>query len=101
MKYLLITLKLLLSYLLAGAAFLLYYEWPYDQANSHVPFSSFPEFLVWSPMAPVILFDQIIKKPIASLFGLVIFSIVFIVSMWLFFRRKNTLQSTSIKSPLA
>jgi hypothetical protein len=101
MKYLAAALKFSVCNLLAGAAFLLYEKWPYEQGNSHVPFSSFPEFLVWSPMAPVILFDRIIEKPIAGLFGFTIFSAVFIIGVWLLFRRKNTLQNTSKKSPLA
>jgi hypothetical protein len=31
---------------------MVYLQWPDFEGNAHVPFSSFPGFLVWAPLSP-------------------------------------------------
>jgi hypothetical protein len=47
--------RALLCYLLAGAALTIALSWDDMSGHPHVPFSGFPSFLIWSPVAPVML----------------------------------------------
>ena len=48
--------KITLCYILAGATQILVKSYPNFQGHPHVPFSGFPEFLVFSPFAPLRIF---------------------------------------------
>lgn len=50
--------KLLLCYLLAGAVQLLVARYPDYAGHAHLPFSSFPGFLIWTPAAPLLSLTQ-------------------------------------------
>jgi hypothetical protein len=54
-RYVLAMLKGLLCYCIAGAALLMYHSWSNWDGHAHVPFSGFPEFLIFSPIAPYFL----------------------------------------------
>lgn len=81
--------KVVLSYLLAGMAYLLYFKWPHYTGHAHVPFSGFPEFLLWSPIAPYFLLEELLAGSSKSLIGLLVFTTVFVCALWLFLRRKG------------
>lgn len=83
------SLKIAVCYLLAGVAYLLYFGWPHYKGHAHVPFSAFPEFLVWSPVAPYILFQELLEKPNNALPGLFVFGVVFAGTLWFFFWKKS------------
>jgi hypothetical protein len=89
MKFIRTALKLLLCYLLAGMTCILYFGWPDYQGNPDIPFSGFPEMLIWSPMAPLILFDHLTENLPVGLIGLALFSFTFIAMLWLFFRKQK------------
>lgn len=78
--------KIAISYLLAGAAYLLYFKWPNYGGNPHVPFSGFPEFLLWSPVAPYLLFEELLEGSGASLVGFLVFVVSLTAALVLFFR---------------
>lgn len=82
-------LKVALSYLLAGAAYLLYLQWPHYAGHAHVPFSGFPEFLVWSPIAPYFLLEELLERSSKSPMGLLVFASTLAGALWLFFRRRG------------
>lgn len=69
LRYVIATGKFALCYLLSGAASVMYLMWPHDESHPHAPFCGFPGFLVWSPMAPYLLVEQLNSrsacKPIA------------------------------------
>lgn len=79
-------LKTLVCYLLAGAAYLLYFKWPHYEGHAHVPFSEFPAFLIWAPLAPYFLIESLFDKPVSGVFDLLVFGSVFGGSLWLFFK---------------
>lgn len=70
--------KVLASYLAAGAAYLLYFAWPNYAGHAHVPFSAFPEFLVWAPVAPYLAFGELFEKRTGAVVGLLVFGAVFV-----------------------
>lgn len=88
--------KIALSYLLAGAAYLLYFKWPNYNGNSHVPFSGFPEFLLWSPIAPYLLLEELLAGSGGSLVGLLVFTVSLAGALFLFFRPRGVV-SISVK----
>lgn len=87
-------LKVLASYLVAGAAYLLYFAWPHYEGHAHVPFSAFPEFLVWAPIAPLFMCEALIEKRGGAVVGLLVFGTVLASGLWLsfaeFWRRRSS-----------
>jgi hypothetical protein len=79
-------LKLLSCYLLSAAAYLLFIKWPYMEGHSHIPFSGFPEFLIWAPIAPYFMISDIIKAPSNSIPGVLVFTITFALIFWVLFK---------------
>jgi hypothetical protein len=73
---------MLISYLVAGAAVILYDRWPHYEGHAHVPFSGFPEFLVWSPVAPYFVICDLFTQPPKGLGGSVLFVVVFGAVLW-------------------
>ena len=65
------------SYLAAGAALMLYERWPHYAGHPHVPFSGFPEFLAWSPVAPYLVFTELLERSGRGPGGAVVFLLVF------------------------
>ena len=53
--------KLVLAYIGAGAILLMYIMRSNFVGHADIPFSGFPEFLVWSPIAPVLIASEISK----------------------------------------
>lgn len=70
--------KVLICYLAAGAAYLLYFAWPNYEGHAHVPFSAFPDFLVWAPVAPYLLFEELLEGRDGAVVGLLIFGTVLV-----------------------
>lgn len=80
--------RLLLSYLLASAALAVIARWPNLEGHAHVPFSGFPEFLVWSPVVPLLVLGDLPQRPISGLLGLSVFLVVFVTSAYLLLRTR-------------
>jgi hypothetical protein len=82
-------LKIALSYVLAGASYILYLKWPHYTGNSHIPFSGFPEFLLWSPIAPYSLFKELLTGSNRSFIGLLVFITAFVGMLCILFYRRS------------
>jgi hypothetical protein len=82
-------LKVIACYLLAGVAYLLYFEWPDYEGHAHIPFSDSPAFLLWSPFAPAIVLGELMMKSWAALPGALVFVAVLAASLWLTFRKSQ------------
>ena len=52
-----------ICYLIAGAASLLFRLWPEWEGHAHIPFSGFPEVLIWTPIAPLLLLADLVQSP--------------------------------------
>ena len=76
-KYLILFLKVFASYTIAGAIFITYVSWPDFQSHPHVPFSSYPSSLIFSPVVPLFLIEENLKT-------VLIFMVSFIVLLFLF-----------------
>lgn len=86
-KYIQPFLKILACYCIAGAVLVLYLRWPHYEGHPHVPLSGFPEFLLLSPLAPVLLVsDPSIDGDGEFLSSVVLFILVFLVLLFLRFR---------------
>lgn len=79
--------KLLLAYVGAGAALVMYVRRSNLGAHAHIPFSGFPGFLVWSPLAPALILSEYAEHRTNGLICLLVFGAVFGVLAWLLFRR--------------
>jgi hypothetical protein len=77
-----IGIAVLVSYLLAGAAVILFDRWPHYGGHAHVPFSGFPGFLVWSPVAPYFVICDLLTQPPKGLGGSILFIVVFGALLW-------------------
>jgi hypothetical protein len=86
-RFLKVIFRFAVSYLLASATYLLYFKWPYYEGHPDAPFTAFPDFLVWSPIAPYFLFHEFLESPHKGLLGLLVFGFVLAGSLWFFFRR--------------
>ena len=67
-------------YLVASITCLLYILWPNFDGHPHVPFSSFPDFLVWAPIAPYIAFKLLEGSTTEALVSIIVFGLVFVAS---------------------
>lgn len=95
-KIAIIALKLTACYLVAGAAYLLYVSWPHYGGHPHIPFSGFPAFLVFSPVAPFMLFEEVAIDPWRAWPGALVFGTVLVASLWIVFRKRQTRKKTSV-----
>lgn len=84
-------LTLITAYLIASAAYLCFIRWPDWEGHAHVPFSNFPGFLVWAPVAPYFMLTDWLATPGQSLPGILVFAGTFaVVCLALLMRRKHT-----------
>ena len=80
--------KLVLCYLAAGAAFVLFTSWPDYAGHPHVPFSGFPGMLAFSPMAPYLMLLEFEERGASgAIAGVLVFVAMFAAVAWLSFRR--------------
>lgn len=89
-------LKVFGCYLIAGAAYLLYREWPDFEGHAHIPFSDFPALLLLSPFAPVIVIGELMTESWAALPGALVFAFVLAISLWLTFRTRGSPKKPSV-----
>ena len=89
-KYASIILKLLFAYFVAGAIVVTYIMRARLDGNAHIPFSGFPEFLVWSPLAPALIVNEMSEHPGQGAISLLVFCTAFLVIAWLLLRRKQS-----------
>ena len=76
-KYTLVIVKLLAAYLAAGAIAAMYLMRDRLDGNAHIPFCGFPEFLVWSPLAPALIVNEMSEHPGQGAISLLVFCTVF------------------------
>lgn len=81
--------QVVLPYSLAGVAYLLYCKWPHYVGHAHVPFSGFPEFLVWSPVASYFLLEDLLAGSSGSVMGLLVFGSALVGALCLFYRHRS------------
>lgn len=86
----LVIVKLLLAYLVAGAVAVTYLMRAQLGGNAHIPFSGFPEFLVWSPLAPALIVNEISEHSGQGAISLLVFCTAFIFIAWLLLRQKKS-----------
>ena len=89
-KYALIIVKLLAAYLVAGAIVVTFIMRARFEGNAHIPFSGFPEFLVWSPLAPALIVNEMSEHPGQGAISLIVFCTVFFTIAWFLLRRKQS-----------
>ena len=89
-KYMLIIVKLLLAYLVAGAIAMMFVMRARLDGNAHIPFSGFPEFLVWSPLAPALIVNEMSEHPGQGAISLFVFCTAFIFIARLLLRQKKS-----------
>ena len=89
-KYTLVIVKLLAAYLAAGAIAVAYIMRTRLDGNVHIPFSGFPEFLIWSPLAPALIVSEMSEHPGQGAISLLVFCTVFFAIAWLLLRRKQS-----------
>jgi hypothetical protein len=81
--------KLLLAYLCSGAILVTYIMWPNFEGHAHAPFSSFPAFLVWSPVAPALIVSEYTEHQADGITSLLVFSVSFGLVAWLLLRSRK------------
>jgi hypothetical protein len=59
------------------------YRWPHLKGHAHILLSDFPEFLVWTPIAPLLLLSNLPE----SVWALAAFAVLFAALSWLLGRR--------------
>ena len=89
-KYTLVIVKLLASYLVAGAIVVTFIMRARFDGNAHIPFSGFPEFLVWSPLAPALIVNEMSEHLGQGVISLIVFCTVFFAIAWLLLWRKQS-----------
>jgi hypothetical protein len=87
-------LKLLALYVGAGAVQVMYEQWPW-QGHAHVPFSSFPGFLVMSPIAPIWELGELTSKGPTHFIesGLWLFFLIFGLGLFFLFKKRSPEES--------
>lgn len=95
-KIAIIALKLTACYLVAGAAYLLYVSWPHYEGHPHIPFSDFPAFLVFSPVAPLMLFEEVAIDPRRAWPGALVLGTVLVGGLWIIFRKRRIRKKASV-----
>lgn len=84
-----IAARLLVAYLVAGAVLVVYLRRANFGAHAHVPFSGFPEFLVWSPLAPAFIVSEFAEHRGDGLMCLMVFGAAFALLSWLLLRTRK------------
>ena len=84
-----IAIRTLLSYLMAGAACVVYERWPHFTGHAHIPFSGFPEYFVLAPVAPYFLLTGALAGNRSDALGVLLFAVVFAAAMWFMVGRGN------------
>jgi hypothetical protein len=77
--------RLMFAYLVAGAVSIVYLLWPHFDPHAEVPFSGFPGFLVWSPIAPYLLWGEFLENASRGIISWLVFAVTFVVALWLSF----------------
>jgi hypothetical protein len=90
--YFFVGFKLLSCYLLGGAAYIFYIQWPNLDGHAHVPFSGFPATMVMAPLAPYFIVSDLMETTSHSTFGTLVYLVSFGVAFWFFFnwRKPNS-----------
>ena len=70
--------RAVLCYIMASIACLLYILWPNFEGHTHVPFSAFPDFLVWAPISPYLAFREFKNSASEAITALTVFGFVFV-----------------------
>ena len=80
-----------LYYLIASVGCMLYLQWPHYAGHAHVPFSSFPSFLVFAPFSPYFAVTRFRSSSAESIGALAVFFAVFVATRFIIGRtvRKN------------
>jgi len=81
--------KLLLAYVIAGATLVMYVRRTNFGGHADVPFSGFPEFLIWSPLAPAIILSEYSEHRMEGVISLLVFGVAFAVVALLALRRRK------------
>jgi len=84
----LFTGKLLLAYVVAGAVLVMYVRRANLGGHADVPFSGFPEFLIWSPFAPALIVSEFSEHRLDGVFSMIVFGGAFSLVGWLLLRRR-------------
>lgn len=95
-KIIKVALKSFACYLVAGATYLVYFRWPDLEGHAHVPFSDFPGFFLFSPLAPAFLAVDLSENSWRALPGALLFGAVLGVSLWLAFRKRQPQKKPSV-----
>jgi hypothetical protein len=69
--------KLFFCYLVAGAAYIFYLQWPHLEGHAHIPFSGFPAFLVMAPLAPYLMVADLMELRGNPILGPLVFVLSF------------------------
>jgi hypothetical protein len=85
----LVAAKLLFAYVVAGAILVMYVMRASFSGHAHIPFSGFPEFLVWSPIAPALIYSKFSEHRVNGAISLLVFSVAFISIAWLLLRTRK------------
>lgn len=81
--------KLLLAYMVSGAILVMYVRRSNFGGHADVPLSGFPEFLVWSPLAPALIASEMSEHRIDGTISLMVFCATFAFVAWLLLRPKK------------
>ena len=81
--------KLFLAYVVAGAVLVMYVRRSDLGGHADVPFSGFPELLIWSPFAPALIVSEFAEHRIDGVVSLIVFAVVFSLVGWLLLRRRG------------
>jgi hypothetical protein len=81
--------KLVVAYVFAGAIVVMYARRSNFSGHADVPFSGFPEFLIWSPLAPALIHSDFTENRLDGLTGLLVFGTALALAAWFLFRQKK------------
>lgn len=81
--------KLLLAYVVAGAISVMYVMRSNFGGHADIPFSGFPEFLVWSPLAPALIASEMSEHQVHGTISLLVFGAAFALVAWFLLRSKR------------
>lgn len=88
-RVVLVLVKLLLAYMVAGASLVMYVMRSNFGGHADTPFSGFPEFLVWSPLAPALIASEMSEHQVHGIISLMVFGATFAFVAWLLLRPKR------------
>lgn len=80
--------RIIACYLVASAAYLVYFRWRHE-GHADVPFSGFPGFFLLSPFAPAFLWVDFATRSWRALPGALLYAVVLAVSLWLALRTRR------------